>query len=315
MGGGNIYAFIYSNLMLEYILLEDNKSLFNLFIFENSIEVYDVIVDKTKVDKLCRQLGLSRPLEYDLAKEEQLDKIKYPIVIKPLEKQKAKGASKCMFIYDRLALDKYLQEIKSYNISIDNLVCQQAVRGLNKWEYGYGGYFKNGRPIVDICFHQFRQSPQGLSCYIREITNLSLQHSLRSLVQPFLNNLHYNGFIEFDIKQDEITKELFVLDINPRPWGSADILNVKLGESSVYEPKLTKYNAVWRRLSSELFSHRNINNISYKECKMITGKKEFRTVHALYDKNDLNVFYYHFKIWIIQILKKQLFRLKSILNH
>lgn len=289
IGGGEVYAFVFANRMLEY-LMNGNEDLFKLLHFENTFHTYQQIVDKTLADQLCRNLGIVRPVEYALEDETTVNSIKYPVVIKPLEKFTAKGASKCEFIADKKQLDLYLCKLKKLDIAFSNLVCQQMVRGDNRWEYGYGGFFRDGEPMVDVCFHQFRQYPQGLSCYAREVTDEIVAKQLKSISSLFLKHLKYNGFIEFDIKQDCVSGEFVVLDINPRPWGSSDMLRVKLGNSTVFSPKLNSYKVVWRKPVEEIVASHNKSNPSYSACKQITGTSGFKTAIALWYLSDMKPF-------------------------
>lgn len=201
IGQGFVKAYLCSNQMLEAIVLR-YKGVFDYLSFDNSIDVYNRLVDKTEVEVFCKELKINRPVTYSLS-ESKLDEIKYPVVIKPLEKSLTKGASKCAFISDKDKMKAYLDKIEALCISRSNLICQQSIEGDNRWEYGYGGFFLNGSPIVDICFYQFRQAPQGLCCYTREITDVELQRRIVNLVRPILDSTKYSGMIEFDIKQDE----------------------------------------------------------------------------------------------------------------
>ena len=282
--GNRVKTFMCSNPMLEFVVLH-HPELFEKLDFENSYDLYRRIVDKTEVDKLCRSLKMIRPEEYEL---NDLDDaaIHFPVIVKPLEKINAKGASKCAYLNTRDELKAYMGKMSRMNIDPQYLVCQQLVKGDNRWEYGYGGYFKDGRPIVDIIFHQFIQVPQGLCCYSREMTDSSLRANILRTVQPFLDEIRYNGFLEFDIKQDQESKMLYVLDVNPRPWRSVDMLAGKLGDSTVFSPMATDTKVVWRYPYREIFRRKNKKNVSYKLCKLVAPGK-FVTQLALDDKTDI----------------------------
>ena len=309
IGEGEVDAFIFSNRMLEYII-DGNEKIFNLLHFENPFSVFKTIVDKNEADKLCRKLGINRPKEYKIDKESHIDGIVYPIVVKPLEKQKTKNASKCKWINNEEELVSYIKEIVSAGSSIKNFVFQQAVSGDNRYEYGYGGYFVNGHPVIEICFHQFRQRPQGLCCYAREMTDTNLIQEIKKTAVPFIKELNYNGFIQFDIKQDMSSGTLFVLDINPRPWGSSDMLRVKLGDTTVFQPSPTNNFVAWKKLPADfLVSSKTNNNIPHQICKTITGNSGFKTIYALYDRKDIRPFMAYLKnstVYLLMDLKHQL---------
>lgn len=277
-----VKAFMCSNPMLECIVLH-HPELFDLLVFENSLSLYRQIVDKVEADCLCRSLNILRPAEYALSGN--LATIQYPVVVKPLKKMEAEGASKCAFINNHVELQDYLDKMKRSHVDLGNLVCQQCVRGDNRWEYGYGGFFLAGKPLIDICFYQFIQVPQGLCCYTREVTDASLQKQIRETVRPFLEKTAYSGFLEFDIKQDAVSRDIYVLDINPRPWRSADMLAGKLNNSTVFSPVVSSAKVIWRYRYRELLRKKNGRNVSYRLCKSLAPGR-FVTQLALYDHAD-----------------------------
>ena len=281
--GEPIHAYMCSNPMLECLVIH-HPEVFGRLVFENSLDLYQRIVDKTTVDQWCRKLGIARPEEYSL-KEQDISSIVFPVVVKPLEKANTFGASKCAYLNNQEALVKYLNKTDGLGIHREDLVCQHCVEGDNRWEYGYGGYFKEGVPLIDICFHQFMQVPQGLCCYSREVTDVELEQQIKNLVKLFLIDSKYNGFLEFDIKQDALSKQLYLLDINPRPWRSVDMLAGKLGNSSVFHPQPLECKIVWRYRYRELFRRKNKKNISYSDCKTL-AKGRMVTQEALHDKKD-----------------------------
>ena len=282
-GGKYVKTFMCSNPMLEFVVLH-HPELFEKLNFENSYDLYRRLVDKSEVDKLCRFLRMNRPEEYELNDLDDAD-IRFPVVVKPLEKTRTKGASKCAYLNTHGELKAYMEKMSRMNIDSKDLVCQQLVKGDNRWEYGYGGYFKDGKPLVDIIFHQFIQVPQGLCCYSREMTDSSLRKRILEVVRPFLEETQFNGFLEFDIKQDQDSKVLYVLDINPRSWRSVDMLAGKLGDSTVFSPLASDTKVIWRYPYRELFRRKNRKNVSYKLCKLV-APGQFLTQRALDDKTD-----------------------------
>lgn len=293
IGEGKVISYMCTNPILEEII-ENHHEVFNYLTFENPLEVYQKMVDKNKTIQFCQKLNVKIPLEYEMSDIEK-ETIKCPMVIKPKVKATTLGVPKCMFINDTDSLRKYINQIESLGIDRGKLICQQCIQGDNRWEYGYGGYFKDGKSLIDICFYQFRQSPQGLCCYCREMTDINLQNSVKALVEPILKATKYNGFLEFDIKQDEFSKQLFLLDINPRPWRSSDMLAAKIKGSSIFTPIKTDKKIVWRYWFRELNSRINKKNVPYSECKKLTRGYKTKVQLSLFDLKDLKPFIYQWK--------------------
>lgn len=285
IGEGEIKAYCCSNPMLEWIV--KYRDLFDMFTFENPFSFYQLIMDKKKAIAMCKQCGIRQPQEYSLSKD-KLNVISYPVVAKPLKKMVDIPIRKCTYITTEKQMKNFLVRLGEIHADTSNVVCQQAINGDNRWEYGYGGYFQEGKPIIDICFHQFRQHPQGLCTYIREMTNRVLSNEIRELVAPLLRETKVNGFIEFDIKQDSDTKLLYLLDINPRPWRSSDMLTVKLGNSTIFDPNLKDCYVEWIYPWKAFLSKRNPRNVSRKQCKQVTGTDNYVRFVSISDSNDPN---------------------------
>lgn len=284
IGGGKVMAFFGSNPMLE-VVIERFPEVFDFLKFENPFDVYQKIVNKNEALALCTQLAIPTPKEFKLTDGFPNPTI-FPFVIKPLIKHGTIWLPKCSYIRTKNDYELYISKIKQLKVAKEQVICQQLIEGDNRWEYGYGGLFHDGKAVIDICFHQFIQVPQGLCCYCREMTNNVLENEVKSLVQPFLSYTHYNGFIEFDIKQDSNSKQLFLLDINPRPWRSSDMLAAKLKESTVFNPIQIEKKVIWRYPYREIFAKKYANNVSYKVCKSLAKSQSTVTHYTLSDKHD-----------------------------
>lgn len=307
--GNEIKAFICSNPMLEMLTTRCSR-VFSYFSFENNAELYFLLSNKERTAFYCRSLGINQPKVFPLRKDD-IDSVQYPVVIKPVEKLTTMGVSKCVTIYNRLSLVNYLQRCYNKGVSPEMLLCQKCIEGNNKFEYGYGGYFNDGEPVVDICFHQFVQVPQGLSCYIREVSDEVLSQKIKSMVIPFVRHFKYSGIIEFDLKEDEKTKQIYVLDINPRPWRSVDMLSAKLGQSTIFRPVIKDTFVIWRHPYREMLRRANCLNVNYKECRDIANRMNHKMVFMSFDRRDLRPFVWQCRKDVndfISRLKRKLFK-------
>ena len=278
-------AYFGSNPMLERVVF-DYPCLFELMPFENPLTVYQELVDKSHVDVLCEDLKVRRPSAYNLSGVAK-SSIPFPIVIKPLEKLTTLGVEKCAYVANVDELQSYLDKLHQLGIPLSKMCAQQCIKGNNRWEYGYGGFFCHGKPVVDICFYQLRQSPQGLCCYTKEVVDERLKSMVSDLVRPILEYTQYNGFVEFDIKQDEDSGLMYLLDVNPRPWKSVDMLNGKLGKSSVFTPSVSDNTVIWRYPYKELSSRKNDMNVPYEECRKLACGNKNKMIFSLLDWDDL----------------------------
>ena len=271
------------------IFLAENPSIFDIVnLSEPGMETLKVIFNKGKLIDYCQKIGVHFPRTYNV-NDIFSKQVSYPIVAKPNIKRGHSLLKKVSVIKNQEEMAAFLNNAKNADYKENEILFQQYIRGDNRWEYGYGGYFKNGIPITEVFFIQAKQYPQGVSCYTIEITDETLCNEIRYATSGFLIDMEYTGFLQFDLKQDELTKQMFVLDINPRPWGSISILTPKCMKASVFTKKKNdSEKCSWHFPLKEVVSFRNKNNVKYKACKQ-TG--HVVRVIDLFDKKDPKPFF------------------------
>ena len=271
------------------MFLEKNPSLFkSIDMSEPGAEVFELIFDKEKLINYCKKIDVQFPATYS-EKDIDSNSVDYPIAAKPNIKRGHSPLKKITVIYNQKELTSFLDEAKNAGYKVEEILFQKYINGDNQWEYGYGGYFKDGMPITEVFFVQARQYPQGVSCYTIEIVDDVLRNEIRNATARFLREIKYTGFLQFDLKQDELTRQIYVLDINPRPWGSIAILTPKCVDASVFrEKKDTGKRCCWHFPLKEAVSFCNKKNVSYKECRKIGCGI---SVIDLFDKKDVKPFF------------------------
>ncbi|MBQ5956044.1 MAG: hypothetical protein IJL46_00570 [Clostridia bacterium] len=287
------------------MFLEEWKEVFTLIDFqEPSLELLDLIADKEALIRYCETLGIPFPKSYGGNAENE--NIVFPVAIKPNIKRGYSPIKKVTVISDQKSLDEFLENARGLGLTKEELLVQQFIPGDNRFEYGYGGYFRDGNPIIDVVFQQLRQYPQGVSCYTCEVMDATECARVRTLVAPFLKATSYCGFLQFDIKKHGQTEELYVLDVNPRPWGSISMLEPKCGSRSLFEHGFTAepVKVRWRFPFKEIVSFRNSNNVSYGDIRKIISECEYKKVVDLYDPNDKKPFFMQISIAGMKVLKK-----------
>lgn len=291
-------AIVCSDAYLTWII-EEAPEIFKLLSFRTPDErTLRLFYDKEKLNEVIKESGVPMPAIYERAENVTA----FPIVVKPKIKRLHSTLPKISFIHSSEELDNLMILAKKQGYSEAELVFQQMVLGNNAYEYGYGGYFINGEMVNDVAFLQLRQYPQGVSCRAAEINDPQTLDELRSLTKGFLTHLSYSGFIQFDIKKDAQTGQYFVLDVNPRPWGSVSLMTPKgdCADSNIFQSNLRQpRNARWRFPLKELFSIRNKNNVSFSQCRLIEGKNR-KTIIDLWDSKDPKPFMMQ---WLISLIK------------
>lgn len=300
-------AYICSDQYLT-MFIEEWPEIFSIISFkEPGYNLLSYIANKENLIASCNQIGVRFPCEYKLRDLKR--NITFPVAIKPNIKRGYSPISKVTIINDEDELTLFLQKAEQKGLTAQELIIQQFIPGDNRYEYGYGGYFRNGKAIVDTVFFQLRQYPQGVSCLTSEVEEEKDIISIKALVNPFLVKTKYDGFLQFDIKKHADTGEFYVLDINPRPWGSISILGPKCNNKSIFDKNFNveEIKSIWRFPFKEVVSISNKNNVSYKEIKRSFSQKR-KLVIDLFDRKDIKPFLMQLPVAIMKVRKKMIRR-------
>lgn len=300
--GKGVEAWICSDQYLT-LFIEECSEVFSLLDFSKPGErILRLIADKKALMAYCAKIGVHFPERYTI---NDIDSIEYPVVVKPNIKHGSSPIKKINFADSMNELQTLLDYAKANQLSDEQLIIQKSVAGNNGAEYGYGGYFRDGKAINDVYFLQARQYPQGVCCYTIELTDENIKLEIAEQVQRLITELKYTGFLQFDLKKDSNTGKLYVLDINPRPWGSVSMLSRKCGAKSVFEPNpelSTK--ECWRFPLKELMAFSNKNNVAYAECRRLKRFGHYKTTLDLWDRHDMKPFFMQPVITFMKLIKR-----------
>ena len=145
--GQKIGGYICSDQYLT-MFLEENPNIFELVdMVEPGAEIFKLIFDKENLINYCKKIDVHFPTTYS---EKDIDNndVDYPIVAKPNIKRGHSPLKKVSVINNQEKLTSFLNEAKNAGYKVNEILFQQYIRGDNRWEYGYGGYFKGGMPIT-----------------------------------------------------------------------------------------------------------------------------------------------------------------------
>lgn len=299
--GEGVEAWICSDQYLT-LFIEECPEVFSLLNFKNPEgKILRLIANKSALIRYCKEIGVRFP---NLYSTDDINSIEYPVAVKPNIKHGNSPIKKINFVNSKNELKTLMDYAKANQLSADQLIVQKCVAGNNGAEYGYGGYFRDGKAINDVYFLQARQYPQGVCCYTIELTDEDIKSEIAEQVQRFIINLKYTGFIQFDLKKDSNTGKIYVLDINPRPWGSVSMMSRKCMANGVFEPNpelLTK--VCWRFPMKELLAFSNKSNVAYAECRRIKRLGHYKTTLDLWDWHDMKPFFMQPVIMFMKLIK------------
>ncbi|MFW6029123.1 MAG: hypothetical protein ACOCRO_02595 [Halanaerobiales bacterium] len=264
-------AYISSDQYLTKILYEIPELFDKLDVIGADKEVLKLINNKEDIIIFCEKNGILTPklYKYDEIMEGKKN-IEFPLIFKLNYKQLniiKNPIGKIKIINNRIELENIKRNIYNSNINKDNIVIQSYISGSNASQFSFGGYFKKGKELSGIVVNQIRQYPQGVSSLVIETDNKNIEKKIKQKANCLAKSFKYTGFmeIEFKVRDDKI----YLLDINPRPWGWVSILGIKY------------------KNFHHVFNHKKDKNIS-KNTNLVMWKSPIRELIG-YSKNSQNV--------------------------
>ncbi|MBV8490265.1 MAG: hypothetical protein JO199_07030 [Candidatus Eremiobacteraeota bacterium] len=111
------------------------------------------------------------------------------------------------------------QYAASLGTGVDRYVAQEYVPGTNG--FGYFGFFRHGKEIGYFMHERLVQFPRegGPSVVARSVRNWRL----RVLGRTLLESLNWNGVAMVEFKRSARDDEFYLMEINPKLWGSLDL--------------------------------------------------------------------------------------------
>jgi predicted ATP-grasp superfamily ATP-dependent carboligase len=189
-----------------------------------SAELIDATVDKTRFAELAARHELPTPRTVTQA--ERLDaaeipeRIGFPCLLKPSEHTRwhaaraAGGAPplKAIRAEDARELEQACEELRRY---CDSFIAQQWIRGGDDRIYSYHAWLSEAsEPCIYFCGKKIRTYPKdtGVSTYLE----LVKEPRIAALGAEACRRLGLVGPVKLDFKQDEVTGEFYLLEVNAR---------------------------------------------------------------------------------------------------
>ena len=184
------------------------------------------LVDKLRFAALADRLTLTVPRTEILERAGNHRRIverwnHFPCVLKPTLRMhwfgsplqaRATGTQKALPVENRAALLELLPLMEAHETS---LVLQRAIDGPEDRIVSYHAYVRPGGEVVaEFTGRKVRTSPRryGISTCV-EITD---DPALKRLGREVMERLEFSGVLKIDLKYDEVDRQLYILEINPR---------------------------------------------------------------------------------------------------
>jgi predicted ATP-grasp superfamily ATP-dependent carboligase len=179
----------------------------------SSFDTLKMLHKKNELSNLAVALGIPTPATIVPRNHQQLidfaAQYRDPIVLKRVSSSAARGVT----YLDRAALEEYTHVPQDY--SLGNVLAQQYVRGVG---YGVSMLFNHGELRAKFTHKRLRENLQtgGISTLRMSVANPLLEE----YAETILRCVRFHGVAMVEFKYDEERQQAWLIEVNPRFWGS-----------------------------------------------------------------------------------------------
>ncbi len=269
-------------------------------------EMMDSLQQKKKFYELCEKHGIDYPETIVYRKDMGLDfacEFPYPLILKPSNsitywEHPFEGQNKIYRIKDRKELEKTITEI--YNAGYeDDLIIQDMLPGNDEYMRVLTSYSDRNGKVKMMCLGHVlleEHTPRGHGNHAVIITEPN--KALMGRVKDLLEELHYVGFSNFDIKYDMRNDTFRFFEINTRQGrsnyyvtGSGFNVAKYLVEDYIYNRELPYEEATEEHLWMTVprgVAYKHVKNPEYV-AKMKKLVAEGKVVNPVFKKGDMKL--------------------------
>lgn len=192
-------------------------------------ELMNQVYIKKNFYELCKQHGLETPHThyYSCTSDQPFnEEMMYPVIIKPSNgveyyKYPFEGAQKVYRLNSNEEINEVILKIKASGYQ-DDLIIQDYIPGDDSymWDAVYYGNSKGKAELITFAQVVLQEhTVTAIGNYTAVITRYN--HEMMEKLVRFLEDLHYVGFANFDIKYDERDGKFKVFEVNIRQGRSS----------------------------------------------------------------------------------------------
>ena len=245
-----------------------------------------LINDKNTINDYCQKHDVKIPSSVSFS--EYRANPFFPAIIKWVEKRIETAVNpigKIKVCRNREELEAVDKAIQEGGIRDSELFVQTYIEGKNAYQYSVGGYYHAGKVLADVVVNQIKQHPQGISAEVVTVSKGSVCDNLHKVTRGFAKELRYSGFLEMEYKVDANTRELYLLDVNPRPWGWVSILGTVYTDFyrvlNGHKPEAEQRETVWKSPMRILTGKKNGQNVALND-----DYKRYAVAYDIKDSQD-----------------------------
>lgn len=223
---GEFRCIITSGFFLSYIVRELPEFFEKYAVSPGPCQDLELLMNKEKTYSLAESSGLhtihTRNLaEINLAEIDQMD---FPLILKWSQDNyvltQPPFKTKVVRTSEQLAqiIDSTKEEDK------EHLIAQEYLGSDLTQNFSFGGYYINGELQVGLAINEARHIKSGISSYVKEVIG-EMAVDMENNSKRLIGNTNFTGFLDVEFKLSR--GNLYLLEVNPRPFGFIKIFKAK----------------------------------------------------------------------------------------
>lgn len=221
-------------------------------------DVLRVCLNKSQFLQWCEKEGVSAPKIYPNGELQGMERQNFPLLVRPEETRHGAGGCipKACEVSNVQQLSRLLEKYKKQDIvpSVSESLLPRRLK-----QFSVGVAKRNTDDISVIVAEKLR--PDASECaggtYVKSVPDIDVENFARSISKK----LNIYGIAEIEILKDIDSGEMFVVEVNPRPWvqyalacqAGFDFLTFMLDSASENRPHKTPSPKAWLSFGDDLY--------------------------------------------------------------
>lgn len=258
------------------------------------------VMDKYTMSLLAEKFNVKVPETINADEEDLVERvnkeIKYPCIIKPMDSASFVRAYRHkVFIIN--SEKELMEKVNMCKKDGHGIVVQRIIPGPEENCYCYDAYLNQDSKVTHYTSaYKIRQWPNnfGASTYARQ----KWIPELHEICKPFLEGINFKGFAEVELKRDEVTGDIYLIEVNVRTIN----FNEMLAKSGLNFPLIaylemtdkippnksveTETGYVFHYMYEDLFAIRGYLKSGQMSLSKIIRDNTFKKVHSTWSWSD-----------------------------
>jgi predicted ATP-grasp superfamily ATP-dependent carboligase len=181
-------------------------------------ERLEICLDKRRFATWCEQHGLPAPRPYRVSTDPSVEAepaVAFPALVRPAEPQHSKFVAAAPKAVEVRCFEDLANCLEGYRRSGAVPVIGESLLGRRLQQFSVGAAV-TAAEMLTVVTRKLRPPPDA--CAVGSLVEATEQADVERLAQRTLLALDYHGIAEVEILRDEDTREVFLIEVNARPW-------------------------------------------------------------------------------------------------